>query len=59
MEMTERLIREHGIATIPGSAFGMMEGCYLRIAYGAMDTETAREGMKRLEEGITVLATDG
>ena len=55
VRLVERLIREHRIAVIPGSAFGMDDGCYLRIGYGAVDAETMREGMKRLAGGIAAL----
>jgi aspartate/methionine/tyrosine aminotransferase len=52
MELTERLIREHRVAVIPGSAFGVEKGCYLRVAYGALQKETAREGFGRLVKGL-------
>ena len=38
---------------IPGSTFGMETGCYLRIAYGALNQVTAEEGIKRLVKGLT------
>jgi len=56
MAMTERLIREHRVAVIPGSAFGTTGGCYLRMSYGALEPNTAREGIGRLAAGITALA---
>jgi aspartate/methionine/tyrosine aminotransferase len=56
MTMTERLIREHGIAVIPGSAFGATDGCYLRISYGALDERTVEEGTRRLVAGLRALA---
>jgi aspartate/methionine/tyrosine aminotransferase len=52
MEITERLVREHGVAVIPGTAFGMEAGCYLRVAYGALERSTVAEGMGRLVKGI-------
>jgi len=55
MELTERLIREHGVAVIPGDTFGMINGCYLRIAYGALQKETAIEGIERLINGLKAL----
>ena len=42
VDLVERLIREHRIAVIPGTAFGMDDGCYLHIGYGAADA-TAME----------------
>ncbi len=56
MEIVERLIREHRIAAMPGSAFGMEEGCYLRISYGALDQSTLTEGMQRLVSGLMAIA---
>ncbi|MDA1185295.1 MAG: pyridoxal phosphate-dependent aminotransferase [Acidobacteria bacterium] len=56
MTMAERLIREHRVAVIPGSAFGARDGCSLRVSYGALDPETAVEGVGRLVSGIKALA---
>ena len=57
MELVERLIREHGVAVIPGTTFGMEDGCYLRVAYGALQQDTAAEGIERLVRGLkTILA---
>ena len=53
--LVERLIREHGIAVIPGAAFGMDDGCYLRIGYGAVNAAAMEEGMSRLVAGISAL----
>lgn len=52
IEMVERLIKEYGVAAIPGSAFGADDATYLRIAYGALDEEKAREGIQRLVKGL-------
>jgi aspartate/methionine/tyrosine aminotransferase len=54
LELVERLIKEHGVAAIPGTAFGMPanEGCYLRISYGALQRETVAEGVGRLVRGL-------
>lgn len=52
LALTERLIREHRVAVVPGSAFGAAEGCYLRVSYGALDERTATEGIGRLAEGL-------
>jgi aspartate/methionine/tyrosine aminotransferase len=52
MELVERLIRDHRVATLPGSTFGLETGCYLRVAYGALDKEMAIEGIGRLVEGL-------
>ena len=55
MTVTERLIREHKVAAMPGSAFGATEGCYLRISYGMLDEATAAEGLRRLITGLQAL----
>lgn len=56
MWLTERLIRDHGVAVIPGSAFGARDGCSLRVSYGALEKSTAVEGVGRLVAGIKALA---
>jgi len=57
LALAERLIREHGVAVIPGSAFGLDRGCHLRVAYGALAADTAAEGLGRLGRGLRALAT--
>jgi aspartate/methionine/tyrosine aminotransferase len=52
MQLTERLIREHRVAVIPGTTFGLNEGCHLRVAYAALLKETAAEGIGRLIGGL-------
>ena len=52
MTAAERLIREHRVAVIPGSAFGVDEGCALRVSFGALEEATAREGLARLAQGL-------
>ncbi|MBD2096618.1 pyridoxal phosphate-dependent aminotransferase [Trichocoleus sp. FACHB-591] len=52
MQLIERLIREHRVAVLPGDTFGMTEGCYLRIGYGALQKETATAGIERLVKGL-------
>ncbi len=55
MRLVESLIREHRVAAIPGDAFGYADGCALRISYGALTPENAREGMGRLTTGLRKL----
>jgi aspartate/methionine/tyrosine aminotransferase len=59
MALCERLIREHRVAVIPGAAFGMTDGCYFRVAYGALQSETVAEGVGRLVNGLRVELGDG
>jgi aspartate/methionine/tyrosine aminotransferase len=49
--LTERLIRNHHVAVIPGSAFGDT-GCSIRISYGALRPESVTEGVGRLVSGL-------
>jgi len=51
MAIVERLIKEFGVGVLPGDTFGI-DGCCLRIAYGALTRETAREGISRLVRGL-------
>jgi aspartate/methionine/tyrosine aminotransferase len=52
MELVERLVRDFGVAVIPGTTFGLTEGCYLRVSYGALTEETVAEGVHRLVKGL-------
>ncbi len=54
MAVVERLIREHGVAAVPGTAFGM-SGCTLRVSYGALDADTVAEGITRLIDGLRAM----
>lgn len=57
MTLVEQLIRDYGVAAIPGSAFGMTAGCYLRIAYGALNTHVMAQGIDRLVQGLGELTS--
>ena len=52
MELVKRLIHEYKVAVIPGTTFGIDDGCYLRVAYGALPAETAQAGISRLVQGL-------
>lgn len=52
MKLVKRLIQEHKVAVVPGMTFGMVDKCYLRVAYGALQKETAAEGIGRLVSGL-------
>ena len=51
MTLVERLVKEYGVGVLPGDTFGI-DACALRIAYGALTRETAREGISRLVKGL-------
>lgn len=55
MVVTERLIREYGVAVVPGDAFGHTNGCTIRVAYGAVTDEQAAAALDRLAEGLVAL----
>lgn len=56
MTMSERLIKQHRVATIPGSAFADPASCSVRISYGALDSESVIEGLRRLVDGLRASA---
>ncbi len=58
MRLSERLVRDHRVAVVPGTAFGLSEGCYLRVSYGALEPETVAEGMSRLTGGLRAIARE-
>jgi aspartate/methionine/tyrosine aminotransferase len=59
MTVVDRLIREFGVAVIPGTTFGLEQGCYLRVAYGALDADTIAEGIGRLVRGLNAIIAHG
>ena len=52
MQLAETLIEKHGVATIPGSAFGIQSGCYLRLSYGALSDADIKKGLDRIIQGL-------
>ena len=57
IDVVELLIREFKIAVIPGSAFGLDKGCYLRIAFGAL--KNADDALERLIKGLKSIRDHG
>lgn len=55
MELVTRLVKEYGVAVIPGDTFGAKDGCYLRVAYGALQKDTVVEGIRRLTRGLQAI----
>lgn len=56
LDIVRALVTDHHVAAIPGSAFGVTEGCHLRVSYGALEPETAKTGIDRLCQGLKALA---
>ena len=52
MNVIEYLVKQHKVAAIPGTAFGLTDDCYLRIAYAALPIEPLKEGIGRFVSGI-------
>ncbi len=55
MQLTKFLIEKFGVATIPGSAFGIHQDCFLRLSYGALKDSDIAAGLKRLRKGLDSL----
>lgn len=55
LALVERLVSEHRVAAVPGTAFGLAEGCYLRVSYGALDRDSVSEGVERLARGLRAI----
>jgi aspartate/methionine/tyrosine aminotransferase len=58
MALVEQLITKHRVAVIAGTAFGLENGCQLRLAYGALTPPTAAEGLRRFTAGLRELIPD-
>ena len=52
MTVVERLVREYGVAVLPGTDFGLMDACCLRVSYGGLPQASAFEGVGRLVRGL-------
>ena len=53
LSLVKKLITEFKVGVIPGSAFGLKDGCYLRISYGMLDQTSSKIGIRRLVDGLT------
>ncbi len=57
--VVERLIREHGVAVMPGTDFGPSDACCLRVSYGGLPQAKAAEGVGRLVGGLQAILGGG
>jgi aspartate/methionine/tyrosine aminotransferase len=57
LTLAERLIRDHGVAVIPGNTFGIERGCYLRMSYAGLERSQVIEGTRRLVKGLRAMNT--
>jgi aspartate/methionine/tyrosine aminotransferase len=55
LEMVQKLVYQYKVAVLPGMTFGLSEGCYLRVSYGALEADKVTEGIGRLVEGLNQL----
>ncbi|MEQ1529983.1 MAG: pyridoxal phosphate-dependent aminotransferase [Methylococcales bacterium] len=55
LALVKALIDHHHIAVIPGSAFGLQDGCYLRVSYGMLDQSRVEHAVQRLCSGLRAL----
>lgn len=55
MELVRQLIRDFGVATLPGGTFGIEQRCAIRVAYGALSKDSVATGMDRLVNGLNQL----
>ncbi len=55
MSVVERLVQEHGVAALPGTDFGLTDGCCLRVSYGGLPQQAAADGVGRLVRGLKAI----
>jgi aspartate/methionine/tyrosine aminotransferase len=55
MTVVTRLVKEFGVAVLPGGTFGIDTGCTLRLSFGALDAESVTEGAHRLVRGLKAI----
>lgn len=59
MDLIHQLVQHHRVAALPGDTFGLQDGCYLRVAYAALERDTAQEGIGRLVKGLEEILGKG
>ncbi len=52
LDLARNLIEHFGVAVIPGSAFGVNDVCAFRASFGALQSDSAIEGLDRLVTGL-------
>lgn len=55
LDLVQTLINDYKVSAIPGCAFGLTNGCYLRLSYGMLDANNADLAMARLVAGVKAL----
>lgn len=57
LQLATRLIQEHQVATIPGSAFAAHHGTYLRVSYGSLTGAALEQALHKLTRGLQAIIT--
>ena len=57
-DLAKKLIENYGVAVIPGATFGMENGCYLRVAYGALSYDKVAIALPRLIKGLKEISNE-
>jgi aspartate/methionine/tyrosine aminotransferase len=55
MTIVTRLVKEFGVAVMPGSTFGIDTPCTLRLSFGGLDAESVAAGVSRLVRGLRAI----
>ncbi len=55
MAVVTRLVKEFGVAVLPGSTFGIESGCTLRLSFGGLDADGVALGVTRLVRGLQAI----
>jgi aspartate/methionine/tyrosine aminotransferase len=55
--LVQELVRTYRVAAVPGTAFGLTDGCYLRVSFGALERGTVVEGIGRLVTALRALGS--
>ena len=53
-DLAKYMVKEHKVATVPGSIFGKQGEGYLRISF-ALDAARLKEGISRIKKGVEAL----
>jgi len=55
MTLVTRLVKEFGVAVLPGSTFGINSPCTLRLSFGGLDAQSVAVGVGRLVRGLQAI----
>ena len=55
MTLVTQLVKDFGVAVLPGSTFGINTPCTLRISFGGLDAQSVAVGVGRLVRGLRAI----